>query len=765
MTKALLKKNITILLLFAILLLTAILYIPVFKNQLTNWDDDLYILNNPYLRSLSFENIFQILGAFFAGNYHPLTLLSLAIDYKIGGSQLWAFHLTNLILHLCNTLLVFIFIKQLIRQNPVYKQRYILVPYITALLFGIHSLQVESVAWIAERKNVLYAFFFLASLILYLRYIHRKSMLAYGLSILLFVLSLLSKGMAAPLSISIICIDYFTGRKLLSKKVIIEKIPFLLLSLLFGYLAIKAQISSESLITDSDFSWFERILIASYGCIQYLTKLVYPYNLSAFYPYPVKPGMSLPYSFYLSFVGVWVIIYVLWRFFRNNKAVIWGALFFTANIAMVIQLVPVGNAIIADRYVYIPSIGIFLIVGYTIAVLCNKNKITRTILLPLLLVYSIIIGYNTFYRVKVWENSLTLWNDAIQKYPVNNDKGYQNRAVVFYDKGMFDQALQDYNRALLIDPKNAGAYLGIGLIKQVKNDKDGAMKDFNTALSFGPLYEGYLNRAVLKMELSDYKGALEDLNKAYQLDPLRADAFINQGTIFYQTGNYALALDNYNQALQLSPQSCKTYLGRGMVKQAMNDTQGAMDDFNIAINIDPSYDGYYNRAVLKMGIGDYGGATDDLNKAIQINPSIAEAYINKGYVCYITANYTDALKNYNEALRLNSHDSRAFTGRGLTHRALNEVNRALCDFDSAVYYSHSYDAYINRAALQIALNEIKKAQDDLSQAFTIDSLRSETFYYRGLIKIKQGYKTGGYKDLKKSASMGNPWATAEIQKL
>jgi tetratricopeptide (TPR) repeat protein len=718
-------------LLFAVLTITVVLYVPMFKNLLTNWDE-IYILHNPYLKNFSFENFTNIFTVFYSGNYHPLTLLSLTLDYKLGGIHPWAYQSTNLLFHLCNTWLVYIFIKSLLKKFAS-SLNYLVIALITALLFGIHTLQVESVVWISERKNVLYTFFFLLSLIAYIKYLDHKTYKFYVYSVVLFMFSLLSKGMAVPLSLCIILIDYFAGRNLLSRKVILEKIPYLILALVFGYIAILAQHSIDAIQEGSYFNLLDRIAIASYGFIQYLLKLCFPFHLSAFYPYPTKTGTFLPFKFYAYIVLLLSFLIILWQYFRHHKMFLFGILFFMINISIVIQLLPVGDAIMSDRYVYVASIGFFFIIGYYGSVLWQKRMGYRIIALSVLTAYGLLLSAQTYHRVSVWKDSEFLWSDAITNYPENNDRAFQNLGNISYEKGNYPQALQYYNQVLQMHLPNKSAYskayIGTGLVKQALNDMQGALNDYNNSISYHPSYEGYYNRAVLKIALGALNDALTDLDKALEMDSLRTEAYNNRGAVFCQLGYYAEAMQNYIKVLQIEPQNNKAYLGRGLLKQAMNDMQGAMSDFNIALSMDPSYDGYLDRAVLKIALKDFEGALADLNQASQMDPLKPEVYINKGVIEMNCGNTTKALEEFNKAIEVNANDFRTYLCRGYAKISLADYQGAVADLDISI---------------QLLPN-------------------AEAFYYRGRAKIQLGLKSEAYVDLQQAASMGYTDAKIAMQ--
>jgi protein O-mannosyl-transferase len=716
-------------LVFAILALTAILYIPVFKNQLTNWDDDLYILHNPYFKDLSPANLKSIFTHYYMGNYHPLTLILMAIDYHIGSIDPWPYHLTSLILHVCNTLLVYVFMKKLLALQTENSGPFSIAPFVTALLFGIHTFQVESVAWVSEQKNLLYTLFFLLSLIVYIRYLNYKSTRLYLLSLFLFVLSLLSKGMAVPLSVSIICIDYFAGRNLLSRRVIREKLPFLLLSLIFGYIAILAQHSERAIRTGNLYEWYNQVAIACYGFVQYLIKICYPYKLSAFYPYPAYTGALVPYGYYICIGMVVCLLFMLFHFLKQNRAIWFGTLFFLANISIVIQILPVGDAMMADRYIYVPSIGLFFIMAYYANVFWQQSMALRYITLVVLVLYVSVLGYKTWHRTGVWKNSFTLWNNAIVNYPENNDRGYMNRCDMYYDMGNYSGALHDYKEMLKMAPNNSKIYVGMGRVKRMLNDREGAMKDYDKALSLRQSYEGYLNRAVLKMDIKDFSGAMADLDKALHIDSTRTEPYNNKGIIAYDQGDYPTALKYFNRSIELDSHDSKAYSGRGLTRQAMNNTEGAMDDFNVAISLSPSYDWLLDRAVLKMALKDIPGALEDMDKATKINPLRHEAYFNKGYIYLEMGNIEKSISELDKAI---------------------DINKTL------------YEAYLYRAIAKYQLADYYGAIGDLNCSIQVKP-NAVAFYYLGLSNMQMGRKEAGCSGLQQAIAMGNTYAQEKLK--
>lgn len=549
-----LKKNITPVdstaerfnpwILFVILAVTFIVYIPSLQNDLLKtWDDQAYVTHNDLVKSLTpggISRIFREDRGLYA-NYHPLTTLSLAINYSMSGTSTLGYHLTNLLLHLLNTFLVFLFIFML-------PGRKVIVATIAAILFGIHPMHVESVAWVSERKDVLYTLFFMASLIAYLYYLKRDYDLKfYLLALFLFTCSLLSKAMAAPLPLVLFLIDYITARKW-NIKVLLEKIPFFLFSIGFGILAMKIQ--TEGHAAGILFPFSNRILHACYGFIGYIVKLLVPSGLSAFYPYPyplVNSSWVLDHTPFILFLTLaltlilcTVLIIRLIKQDEKYRPFIFGFLFYAAIITLVLQFIPVGRAIMADRYAYLPSIGIFIIIGFLADQIYEQKKY-RSLVIAFILVYSGILAIMTFERTKVWKTDETLWTDVINKYPGDGRilLAIANRANFFYLENRMPEALKDYLLAASINPNDDAVLEKIGRI-------------------YGK-------------EMNKMDSALYYLQKAYSRNNRNYDVLSDLGIVLGMRGELRSSLDYSLQALQISRSDASLLYNIGITYQNLGE--------------------------------------------------------------------------------------------------------------------------------------------------------------------------------------------------
>ncbi|HET9826142.1 MAG TPA: hypothetical protein VFP87_12470, partial [Chitinophagaceae bacterium] len=337
------RKQPVLWLLSAAIVTTAVCFIPMLKNHFTNWDDEYYVINNTLLRGPDWHGIFT---QPVVSNYHPLTIISLAINYALTGTDPSSYLVFNLLLHLINTALVFYLVW-------VLSNRKMWVAFLTALIFGIHPLHVESVAWVSERKDVLYTLFFLLSLLQYWKFLQTGKSVRLWFCFFLFAVSLLSKPAAIVLPLVLLLLDYWKGREI-NLRLFLEKIPFFILALIFAIITVKIQ-SAKAIAGLNLYPLWTRPLFATYVLMIYLVRFLIPYPLSAFHPYP-RPD-HLGWAVWASPVLILALIAFIWLK-RKNKVVLFGFLFFVVNLLLVLQVVSIGTTIVSERYTYVPYIGI-----------------------------------------------------------------------------------------------------------------------------------------------------------------------------------------------------------------------------------------------------------------------------------------------------------------------------------------------------------------------------------------------------------------------
>ncbi|MCB2221096.1 MAG: tetratricopeptide repeat protein [Bacteroidetes bacterium] len=524
------------------LLVTFLAYLPALQNGFTNWDDNLYITENPLIRSLNWQNIVQWFTQPFQGLYQPLVLMSLALDFSINGLNPFWFHFTNLMLHLANTVLVFYFIRRLIHSDWM--------AFIVMLLFGLHPLHVESVAWVTERKDVLYSFFFLLSINFYIQYCYRQKLPYYWLTAIFFILSLLAKAAAVTLPLVLVLIDFYTGRKTFSRKVIVEKLPFFLLALGFGILVLVPNYISGTLDNYSNLSFPNRFLLASKGLMYYLEKTFWPGSLSVYNPLPMTLSTGLIVECLLYYLLFLIIALAIYR--MKQREITFGALFFLLTIGLF--LVPPGEPVIAsERYSYISSIGLFIIIAQlftylTVQIDKMEIKIGATIIL---IGWIGFLGVTTYHHTKVWKNSFTLWDHVIQ---VRGESflALLQRGNALRENRDYEEALADYSASIAMNPNYYKTYDRRGFVYLINGNYSTAIIDFNKSLTINP--EGFyaqLGLGFAYRHINQPEIALDHLDKAEQLEPQNPEVYYNRGKVFLQMDRADKACKDFKKSLEL----------------------------------------------------------------------------------------------------------------------------------------------------------------------------------------------------------------------
>ncbi|HRH66572.1 MAG TPA: tetratricopeptide repeat protein [Bacteroidia bacterium] len=520
-----------------LLLFAYLVYTPALKNSITSWDDSNYIVENKDIQSLDKDFIrksFALHSGYVMGNFHPVTMISYALEYKYSKLNPRTYHLTNVILHLLNGVLVYLFIWLLTGR--------LLVTIITAALFLLHPMHVESVAWISERKDLLYCLFEMGALSAYIAYVKKGKFIFYLFCFVLFILALLSKAMAVAMVGLLPLLDFYFNRKLSQVKVIAEKIPFLIVGIIFGLIAIEAQNEFEAIYTDIR-PLSDRFLFAGYSFITYLWKAFLPIHLSCFYDYPAKGT----YSWYLLYVFLSIGLFLLAILsLRKTKKILFAFLFFTFSIALVLQLIPVGGAILAERYTYIPYIGIFYLIGEGICYLRDRRAVPAyknwySVSTVALVVFVILISSASNSRCKVWKDTISIWDDVLRQDP-NVIKAYGGRGDGYNDQQRYPEAIRDLTKALEMKTDYAEAYYNRGLsyyFMAKQNQDSGNMaeaqryyelsiRDNSSAIHYQPnLARAYYNRAGNYFLLKKYDLALSDALKAKELGMEVDTAFID----------------------------------------------------------------------------------------------------------------------------------------------------------------------------------------------------------------------------------------------
>jgi protein O-mannosyl-transferase len=742
-------KNLKIVIpLVLVLMLTFAAFSPCLKSHFINWDDGLYVTENTVIQNLSFHNVKKIFTSYFGSNYLPLTMLSYSLEYRFFKLDPFGYHLTNLILHLLNCLLVFWLIYLLTQR--------ISISAISTLFFGLHPLHVESVAWVSERKDLLYALFFLAAMVSYGYYLRSpKIRRYYYLCLILFLAALLAKPMAITLPLVLLLIDYFNNRKA-DKRMFIDKIPFLILSLIFGVLAAIGQYVTGAVRSEHLLNFFHKIAIASYSIIFYLYKLVLPIKLSCLYPYS---GVNNP-AFLYSLAGFIVLLVLVIRSAKYTRKVIFGSAFFLVTLLPVLQFIPIGETIVADRYVYIASLGIFYILAEGIFWLFhNKTRnssFLRGLLLAILIVLTSFLASLTWQRCQVWRDSMSLWNDVLTKHP-NVATAFNNRGITYKDQGDIQQAISDYSKAIVINPKFVNAHYNRGIVYKDQGNIQQAISDFSKAIKIKPNYvDAYNNRGLAYKDQGNIQQAISDYNKVIEINPNFEKAYNNRGVTYNDQGDIQQAISDFNKAIEINPNFWQAYNNRGLAYKDQGDIQQAISDFNKAIEINPNYvDAYNNRGNTYADRGDIQQAIFDYNKAVAINPKYEKAYNNRGITYKDQGNIQQAISDFSRAIKINLNYAEAYNNRGNLYSQQGNFIQAFSDYTRAIEINPNYlDAYCSRGTAYSQQGSFAQAIFDFNRAIEINPNYAEVYNNRGIAYFLAKEYDQAWVDVHKTEELG-----------
>ncbi|HXI09833.1 MAG TPA: tetratricopeptide repeat protein, partial [Thermodesulfobacteriota bacterium] len=435
-----------------------LVYAPTLNYGFINWDDPEYVYNNPLIRSMDAGFFISILTRPYFGNWHPLTMLSYALDYRFWGLNPAGYHLTNIVFHGLNTALVLVLAVRLLRASGARwtASEEVLAGVVAAVFFGLHPVHAESVAWVSERKDVLSAFFFILSLLAYLKYAADPLKRRYAAALVFFILALMSKPMAVTLPVVLLVLDFYPLRRSFSGRTVVEKLPFFALAAGASALTMWAQ--KGALAREGVLTLGARVATAVRAAGFYLYKMALPFDLAPYYPHPVSIDFFTPEyigaAVFLAAVTVFCFVTV-----KRHRGLLSGWLYYLVTLLPVLGLIQVGGQAAADRYTYIPSIGVAVLLGAGVAALAGRLPARGFAALgtALSLILAASLSYGTLRQAAIWKDSETLWTYEIGEFPKTH-VAYNNRGLARQDRGEMQGALEDFSKAISLAPELAELY-------------------------------------------------------------------------------------------------------------------------------------------------------------------------------------------------------------------------------------------------------------------------------------------------------------------
>ena len=690
-------KNRSLIICLILAISTFIIYYRVHSFEFVHYDDDDYVSTNPHvLNGLTASGVKWAFTTIHTGYWHALTWLSLMLDCQLFGPGAGGFHLTNLFFHIANTLLLFMVLKKM--TGALWQSAFV------AGLFAIHPMHVESVAWVSERKDVLSAFFSLLSMLAYVRYVKKPGAARYLLVLLIFMLCLMAKPMSVTLPFVLLLLDYWPLERKISPRLLVEKIPLFALSVVTSIVTFFAQQNTGTVASVNMLSLGQRIANVLSSYIQYINKMFWPQNLAVFYP--IDADIFAFRHVVMCVLLLLVISVFVILFGRSRKYLLIGWFWFLCTLIPVIGIVQVGLQAYADRYTYVPYIGLFIMIAWGLPQLLSKWIYRKIILGSLMVIVLTALGICAHRQTSYWKNTVTLFSHALA-VTQNNYIAYKNLAVAFINEDRFAEAETECQNFLRIEPNSTDMINTLGDILSRQGKYDKAVKYYDKALEIKPDYVRAING--LGMVLCD-KGEIDEAigyyKRAIKIDPNFDDAYCNLAAALAAKGRYAEAVEEYKTAMAIKDTSF-AHNGLGLVLMRLGRFPDAAAEYRLALSAAPNDPNILNDLGYALAnSGKLDEAVSFYNKALQIAPDSVNTRLNLGAALFGSGRLDEAAKEYERILQIQPRNARAHNDLGVILSQQKKFDQAIAHFNQSLQIDPGYiDARNN---LSIALAEKDK---------------------------------------------------------
>ena len=607
-------------------------YWPVHEYNFLSYDDSLYVTDNYIMKkNMASEGIRSAFTHFRTGHWHPLTMISHMLDWKLFGDKAGGHHWTNVIIHILNTILLFLLLNKL--TGAIWRCAFV------AALFAIHPLNVESVAWISERKNVLSTFFLFATVNCYVWYINKKTWKRYLPVCLCFALGLMSKPMLVTLPFVLLLLDYWPLNRLqindnqnikkfitINGKIILnlfaEKAPLFILSIISSYLTVYASKYVSDIVRIDSFPIQDRLMNAVFSYFLYIKKMFLPTDLAILYPISNIPLWQ--FSFALVFLVI-ITLFVC-RNFKRYPYLFVGWFWYLGTLVPVIGLIQVGSQAMADRYAYVPLIGIFIMLTWGFADIVYRRISGKVIFLIGLIFLCYLILWTAF-QIQYWRDTSSLFQQALRV----TEKNLLAHLVLgdeLLNKNKIDEAIYHYNKSLTLDPGSVSGMVRLGRALNVKGEQDKAVHNLRKAIELDPKYaDAHYNLGFVLLQKGDMDGAVVEYTKAISLlgeesDSIKSSLYNNLGIALTRKGEVTEAINAYRKALFINPNHAGAHNNLAMLLMNQGNIKEAVKHFRDAIMLENNFaNAHYHLAQILLKEGKEGEANYHYRKAIKINPS------------------------------------------------------------------------------------------------------------------------------------------------
>jgi len=640
-------------------LVTFLLYLPVVRNDFVNFDDQGYITDNPHVNTgLSRANIVWAFTSGEQANWHPLTWISHMADCQFFGLNPGAHHLMDALLHVINTLLLFFLLKQM--TGRIWPSAFV------AALFGWHPLHVESVAWASERKDVLSTCFWLLTMMAYTKYVKQPRVSVYLLALFLFACALMSKPMAVTLPFVLLLMDFWPLNRLTTENspmgetiggrirrgtfLVFEKAPFFALALADCCVTFLVQRNGGAVMSANALPFSYRLGNALWSYLRYVSSTLCPTDLSVIYPYKVHLPVDLV-SVSIALLVIWTGLFFLWR--KKFPYLLIGWLWFLGTLVPTIGLVQVGSQSMADRYMYIPGIGLFILIVWGVADVIRFHPQSRRIFVSVGVTALAVCLAATSWQISYWRNSISLFTHAI-KATGDNSIAYYCLGLGYEKAGDKPDALTLYAKSVELEQNYWLAQLSLGRLLLEKGDDAEAMEHFSRAQQLAgkdEILESGLGRAFYNAGKT--REAVAHLQTAMQLEPGNPQNHYFFGVALKKAADITNAIAEFDTALRLQPDYPEARYSLAETLLIAGQTNAALGQYETEVKLHPDNpEAHYNLGLAYLDNRQFAAAESEFNKNLQLTPDELKAHYQLAETFAAEKKYPDAAAQYRAALRL-----------------------------------------------------------------------------------------------------------------
>ncbi len=693
----------------------ALVYAPVRHYEFVSFDDTQYVVENLHVTGgLSWSSVSWAFTTGYFANWHPLTWLSHMLDAQLYGLNAGPHHLTNLLFHIVNTVLLFGLLHRM--TGALGRSAFV------AGLFAVHPLHVESVVWVAERKDVLSTLFWMLTMWAYVSYVRQPRPGRYFLVLLWFALGLMSKPMLVTLPFVLLLLDFWPldrlslgahsarsslwaslrDQRLVWLQLAREKLPLMAVAVASSIVTFVVQRRGGAVSGLDEFPLSLRVGNALVSYIAYIGQMLWPTRLAAFYPYPRSlPGGWIVGSG-LILIGVSVVVI---RAARRHPYLPVGWFWYVGTLLPVIGFIQVGGQSRADRYTYVPLIGLFIIVAWGIGEMLARWRYRSTVLPVCAGLLILACAITARGQVQYWANSKAYWEHAME-VTAENYLAHYGLGDALLREGKRDEAIAQFTEALRLKPDYREAYLDLGIALADQGRFSEAIAQYTEALRLKPDYaEAHLNLGNALRDQGRAGEAVSYYTEALRLKPDYAEAHNNLGAALVAEGKTDEAMAQYTEALRLKPDYAEAHsnLGAALVEQGKVDE--GIAEYTEALRLKPDYaEAHNNLAIVLSGQGNVAKAVAHYSEALRIRPDYAEAHLNLGVDLASQGRVEEAITQYTEALRIRPDYALAHYNLGVALSKQGRVGEAIHEFTETLRISPG-----NREA-QLMLDELSRGK-------------------------------------------------------